>query len=64
MKGPLAVIAAGGTFTGAVVAGALLGVWLDATLHRADLVVYGFFAGVLAGGYAAFRLVADTIRSA
>lgn len=64
MKGPLAVIAAGGTFTGTVVSAAILGVWLDGRLHRGDLVIYAFFGGVVLGGYAAFRLVADTIRSA
>lgn len=62
MKGPLAVIAAGGTFAATVVVAILIGIVLDHRLHRGDLVVYAFFAGVLVGGYTAFRLVADAIR--
>jgi len=63
MKGALAVIAAGGTFAGTVIAAILIGIVLDRRLERGDLVIYAFFAWVLLGGYAAFRLVADAIRS-
>ena len=63
MKGVLAVIAAGGTFAAAVIVAILIGVLLDGWLRRGDLVIYAFFAGALAGGYAAFRLVADAIRT-
>lgn len=63
MKGPLAIVAAGGTFAGTVILAIGIGIALDHRFGRGDLVVYSFFAGVLLGGYAAFRLVADTIRS-
>lgn len=63
MKGALAVIAAGGTFAGTVIAASLIGIVLDHRLDRGDIVIYAFFAGVVLGGYAAFRLVADAIRS-
>lgn len=63
MKGPLAIIAAGGSFAATVVAAILIGIVLDHRLHRGDIVIYAFFAGVALGGYAAFRLVADAIRS-
>lgn len=63
MKGPLAIIAAGGTFAASVIGAAVIGWLAGERLHRGDLVVYGFFAGVLLGGYAAFRLVAQAIRS-
>ncbi|HET6896425.1 MAG TPA: hypothetical protein VFH72_13660 [Candidatus Baltobacteraceae bacterium] len=63
MRGALAVIAAGGTFAGSVIAAIIVGIVLDRHLGRGDLVVYLFFAGVVLGGYAAFRLVAGAIRS-
>jgi hypothetical protein len=63
MKGPLAVIAAGGTFAATVIVAILIGIVLDHRLGRGDIVVYAFFAGVAVGGYAAYRLVADAIRS-
>lgn len=62
MKGALAVIAAGGTFAGAVIAAIAIGIVLDHRLGRSDIVIYAFFAGAALGGYAAFRLVADAIR--
>lgn len=61
MKGALAVIAAGGTFAGTVVVVTVIGIVLDHRLGRSDLVVYAFFAGVLLGGYAAWRLAAQAI---
>ncbi|HET9096300.1 MAG TPA: hypothetical protein VFN37_06535 [Candidatus Baltobacteraceae bacterium] len=63
MKGPLALIAAGGSFAATVVAAIVVGIALDRRLDRGDIVVYAFFAGVVIGGYTAFRLVADAIRS-
>ncbi len=61
MKGALAVIAAGGTFTGTVIVAIIAGIVLDHRLGRSDVVVYAFFAGLLLGGYAAWRLVAQAI---
>jgi TRAP-type mannitol/chloroaromatic compound transport system permease large subunit len=61
MKGALAVIAAGGTFAGTVVVAIIIGVVLDQRLGRSDLIVYAFFAGLVVGAYAAWRLVAPAI---
>ncbi|HKU68910.1 MAG TPA: hypothetical protein VJP85_14140 [Candidatus Baltobacteraceae bacterium] len=61
MKGVLAVIAAGGTFAGTVIVAIVVGIVLDQRLGRSDLVVYAFFGGLLLGGYAAWRLVAQAI---
>jgi len=63
MKGPLAIIAAGGTFAATVIVAIVAGIIADHRTGRGDIVVYAFFAGVALGGYAAFRLVADAIRS-
>jgi uncharacterized protein YcfJ len=63
MKGPLAVLAAGGTFAGTVIVAVAAGVLLDRRLGRGDVVMYALFAGAVLGGFAAFRLVADAIRS-
>ena len=63
MKGPLGIVAAGGTFASAVIGASAIGWFAGERLHRGDLVIYGFFAGVVLGGYAAFRLVADAIRA-
>lgn len=61
MKGVLAIIAAGSTFAGTVIVAIILGVVLDQRLGRNDLVVYAFFAGLVLGGYAAWRMVAQAI---
>jgi hypothetical protein len=61
MKGPLAVMAAGGTFAGTVIVAIVVGIVLDQRLGRSDLFVYTFFAGLVLGGYAAWRLVAQAI---
>jgi hypothetical protein len=59
----MAVIAAGGTFAATVIVAILIGIVLDHRLERGDVVVYAFFAGVVLGAYAAFRLVAGAMRS-
>lgn len=63
MKAPLAIVAAGGSFAATVVGAIVIGIVLDRRLDRGDIVIYAFFAGVLVGGYTAFRLVADAVRS-
>lgn len=63
MKGPLAIVAAGGSFAATVIAAIVIGIVLDHRLGRGDIVVYAFFAGVVLGGYTAFRLVAQAIRT-
>jgi hypothetical protein len=61
MKGVLAVIAAGSTFAGTVIVAIVAGVVLDHRLGRSDIVVYAFFAGLVLGAIAAWRLVAQAI---
>lgn len=61
MKGPLAVIAAGGTFAGTVIAAIVIGIVVGHRLGRSDMVVYAFFAGLLLGAYSAWRLVAQAL---
>jgi hypothetical protein len=61
MKGPLAVIAAGGTFAGTVIVAIVVGIILDHRLGRTDVIVYAFFAGLVVGGYSAWRLVAQAL---
>lgn len=63
MKGPLAIVAAGGSFAATVIAAIVIGIVLDHRQGRGDIVVYAFFAGVVLGGYTAFRLVAQAIRT-
>jgi hypothetical protein len=61
MKGVLAVIAAGSTFAGTVIVAIVIGIVLDQRLHRSDVIVYAFFAGLVLGGIAAWRLVAQAL---
>ncbi len=57
MKGAAAIVAAGSTFAGAGVGGLLIGIWLDHVQRTQFYTVIGLFAGILVGGYAAFRLL-------
>jgi len=57
VKGAAAIIAAGSAFAGAGVGGLLIGGWLDHAQHTEYYAVIGLFAGILVGGYAAFRLL-------
>jgi hypothetical protein len=61
MKGVLAVIAAGSTFAGTVIVAIVIGIVLDQRLGRSDVIVYAFFAGLVIGAVAAWRLVAQAL---
>ena len=61
MKSALALIGAGTAFAGTVVAGLLLGLWIDTATHAHFWVVVLLFAGLLLGGYAAYRLIASAL---
>jgi Putative F0F1-ATPase subunit Ca2+/Mg2+ transporter len=61
MKTALALAGAGGTFAGTVIAGLLIGLWLDAHLHAAFWTAVLLFAGLIVGGYAAYRLIASAL---
>ena len=60
MKGPLAVVAAGGTFAGTVILALAIGIWLGGAQHP-EVMLIALLAGIVAGGYAAYRLVASTL---
>jgi len=57
VKGAAAIIAAGSAFAGAGLGGLLIGIWLDHAHRTEYYAVIGLFAGIVAGGYAAFRLL-------
>lgn len=51
------VLAAGGTFAAAAVAGLFVGVWLAGRMRAPALVAAGLFVGLAFGGYWAYRLL-------
>jgi F0F1-type ATP synthase assembly protein I len=61
MKGPLAVMAAGGTFAGTVIVAIIIGIVLDHRLGTSYWVLVLFFAGLALGAYSAWRLIAQAI---
>lgn len=63
MKGAAAVIAAGSAFAGAGVTGLLIGIWVDHARHTEYYAVAGLFAGIIVGGYAAYRLLLQSNAS-
>lgn len=63
MRSAAAIVAAGSAFAGAGVGGLLIGIWLDHALRTQYYAVVGLFAGILLGGYAAFRLLLQTTAS-
>lgn len=60
MRGPLAIAAAGGTFAGTVVVALAIGIWLGGAHHQ-EYVLIALFAGLVIGGYAAYRLIATAL---
>ena len=63
MKGAAGIIAAGSAFAGGGIAGLLIGIWIDHARGTQYYAVIGLFAGIVLGGYAAFRLLAQTNAS-
>ena len=61
MNTGLAIAGAGGTFAGTVVAGLVIGIWLDARLHTGYWTLVLFFAGIGLGAYAAWRMIARAV---
>lgn len=59
---PVALIAAGGTFTGAVLLGLLIGIWLSNRSGQPLWVLGGVFGGMALGGYGAVRLLMREMR--
>ena len=57
MKGAAGVIAAGSALAGSGILGLLLGIWLDHARRTDYYAVIGLFAGIIVGGYAAYRLL-------
>ena len=60
MKGPLAIVAAGGAFAGTVLAALAIAIWLGGREHS-EYILIALLAGVLLGGYSAYRLVAAAL---
>jgi F0F1-type ATP synthase assembly protein I len=57
VKGAAAIVAAGSAFAGGGVGGLLIGIWLDHAQRTQYYAVIGLFAGIVLGGYAAFRML-------
>ncbi|HEU5480864.1 MAG TPA: AtpZ/AtpI family protein [Candidatus Tumulicola sp.] len=57
MNGVVPVLAAGGTFAIAVLAGLMAGIWLGRLTGHELWVAGGLFAGMAVGGYSAVRLL-------
>lgn len=57
MKSVAPLLGAGATFAGSVLVGFALGIYADARTGSQLYAFAGFFLGVLAGGYGAFRLL-------
>ena len=57
MKDALPVIAAGGTFAGASLAGLLIGIFVGSRSHQPLWAFVGLLVGLGAGGYSAARLL-------
>ena len=57
MKPLVPVLGAGGAFAGCALAGLAAGIFADERTGAHLFVVVGLFCGVLAGGYAAIRLL-------
>ena len=60
MKDALPVIAAGGTFTGATLAGLIAGVFAGSRTGQPLWAFVGLIAGLAIGGYSAARLLLKT----
>ena len=57
MKEALPVIAAGGTFAGASLAGLLIGIFVGSRSHQPLWAFVGLLVGLGVGGYSAARLL-------
>ncbi|MBV8116527.1 MAG: AtpZ/AtpI family protein [Candidatus Eremiobacteraeota bacterium] len=57
MNAAVPVLAAGGTFAVATLAGLFAGFWLGRATGQAWWVIVGLVAGASLGGYSAFRLL-------
>lgn len=60
MKEALPVIAAGGTFAGATLAGLLIGIFVGSRTGSPAWAFVGLVAGLALGGYGAARLLLTT----
>ncbi|HEV3152482.1 MAG TPA: hypothetical protein VGZ02_01615 [Candidatus Baltobacteraceae bacterium] len=62
MRGPVAIVAAGATFAGTVLAAGALAIWLGGA-HHPEYVLPALLAGIAAGGYSAYRLVRSALSN-
>lgn len=63
MKGAAGIVAAGSAFAAAGVGGLVIGIWLDHVQRTQYYAVAGLFAGIVLGGYAAFRMLVQSNAS-
>ena len=61
VKGVMPVLAAGGTFATATLAGFFAGVWLAGRFRMPVVAVAGLFVGLVLGGYSAYRLLMRSV---
>jgi len=62
VKGAALALGAGTVFSGSVLAGLAIGFWIGRQTGASWWIVAGLFAGALAGGYAALRLLLAASR--
>lgn len=62
MKEVLPLLGAGASFASTVVIGLLAGIWVSRATGEQLWVLAGLFAGLVIGGYAAYRLFARSIQ--
>jgi len=58
----LKLVAAGGTFAGSALLGLLLGIWLGGRTNQPLWVLAGIFAGIVLGGWSAFRMLVQELH--
>jgi hypothetical protein len=62
VKELLPLVGAGASFASTVVVGLLAGIWLSRATGGQLWVLAGLFAGLLIGGFSAYRLIARSIK--
>ena len=60
LKGPLGIIAAGGTFAMTVIVALGAGIWLGGRQHQ-EYILIALLVGIAVGGYSAYRLVSSAL---
>ncbi|MBV9718978.1 MAG: hypothetical protein JOZ77_06645 [Candidatus Eremiobacteraeota bacterium] len=61
MKGAAQIVGAGGAFAATTLAGFVVGIWIGHRTGEQFWVLGGLMAGLLVGGYSAFRMLARAL---